>query len=302
MDLWQLYIFISVIEHKSFSKASVAINLSQPTVSNHIKELEDYFQCRLLDRLGKTTEPTQAGQILYTWAKELLSLRDQAESAVHDFLGNTKGDLLIGGSTIPSGYILPKLIGPFSKLFPGIRVRLAAGDTMQIVSKIKKGSLEFGLVGARIDDPLIVQEQLITDEMKLILPADHPWAVHSEIECSKLFDVPFIGREKGSGTWQSILNSLNNAGYDSKKLKTLITMGTTTSVIQGILNHAGISILSTIAVQDDIENGRLKALAVKGVNLNRYFYLTLSKKRTLSPISEKFIDYIRQALAQPDLL
>ncbi|MFH2060122.1 MAG: selenium metabolism-associated LysR family transcriptional regulator [Pseudomonadota bacterium] len=297
MNLWQLYIFISVIENKSFSKASLAINLSQPTVSNHIKELEDYFQCRLLDRLGKTTEPTRAGRILYRYAKQLLSLRDQAESALHDFLGNTKGDLLIGGSTIPSGYILPKLIGPFSKQFPDISVHLTAGDTLQIIEEIKKGKLEFGIVGAKIDDPLIVQERLITDEMKLILPGDHPWAVHPEIECSKLFDAPFIAREKGSGTWQSILNSLDKAGYDSKKLNTSITMGNTTSVIQGILNHAGISILSTIAVQDDIENGRLAALSVKGLDLNRYFYLTLSKKRTLSPISEKFIEFIRQALS-----
>ena len=297
MDLWQLYIFISVVENKSFSKASLAINLSQPTVSNHIKELEDYFQCRLLDRLGKTTEPTRAGHILFRYAKELLSLRDKAESALHDFLGNTKGDLLIGGSTIPSGYIIPKLIGPFLKQFPDISVHLTAGDTLQIIEEIKKGNLEFGIVGAKVDDPLIIQERLITDEMKLILPADHPWAVLPEIEYSKLFDAPFIAREKGSGTWQSILNSLDKSGYDSKKLNTFVTMGNTTSVIQGILNHAGISILSTIAVQDDIDNGRLVALSVKGLNLNRFFYLTLSKKRTLSPISKKFIEFTCQALS-----
>ena len=126
MDLWQLQIFVSVVENKSFSKASYAINLSQPTVSSHIKELEDYFQCRLLDRLGKSTETTKAGEILYKYSKKLLSLRDQAESALHDFLGRTKGDLFIGGSTIPSGYILPRLIGPFSKQFPEISIELTA--------------------------------------------------------------------------------------------------------------------------------------------------------------------------------
>ncbi|MCK5164095.1 MAG: LysR family transcriptional regulator [Desulfobacula sp.] len=295
MDLWQLHIFVSVVENKSFSKASEVINLSQPTVSSHIKELEDYFQCRLLDRLGKITEPTKAGVILYQYSKKLLTLRDQAESALHDFLGKTKGNLFIGGSTIPSGYIIPRLIGPFSKQFPDIRIELAAGDTMQIVREIKKGKIELGIVGAKIDDPQIKQEKLVADEMKLIIPLNHKWAKKTSVDCSKLFEEKFIAREKGSGTWQSILKSMDNAGFNSKKMNTSITMGNTVSVIQGILNHVGISILSTIAVQDDIDKGRLKALSVKGLDLSRFFYLTLSKKRTLSPICNKFIEFARLA-------
>ena len=296
MDLWQLHIFVSVVENKSFSKASFAINLSQPTVSLHIKELEAHFQCRLLDRLGKITEPTKAGEILYQYAKRLLSLRDQTESVLLDFLGNAKGTLFIGGSTIPSGYIIPRLIRPFLEQFPDISIELAAGDTMQIVQQIKKGKIEIGIVGAKIDDPMIKQEKLVKDEMKLIIPANHKWAKKTSIDCSKLFEEALIAREKGSGTWQSILKALNDAGFNSKNLKTCITMGNTVSIIQGILNHVGISILSTIAVQDDITDGRLKALSVKGLDLNRFFYLTLSKKRTLSPICNKFIEFARQAL------
>ena len=296
MDLWQLHIFISVVENKSFSKASFAINLSQPTVSLHIKELEAHFQCRLLDRLGKITEPTKAGELLYQYAKRLLSLRDQTESALQDFLGNAKGTLFIGGSTTPSGYIIPRLIGPFLKQFPDISIELTAGDTMQIVQQIKKGKIEIGIVGAKVYDPLIKQEKLVKDEMKLIIPANHKWAKKTSIDCSKLFEETFIAREKGSGTWQSILKALDDAGFNSKNLKTCVTMGNTVSVIQGILNHIGISILSTIAVQDDIDKGRLKALSVKGLDLNRFFYLTLSKKRTLSPICNKFIEFARQAL------
>lgn len=296
MDLWQLHIFVSVVENKSFSKASEAINLSQPTVSSHIKELEDYFKCRLLDRLGKVTEPTKAGEILYHYSKKLLTLRDQAEAALYDFLGRIKGDLFIGGSTIPSGYIIPRLIGTFSKQFPDISIELTAGDTMEIVQKIKKGKIEIGIVGAKIDDPQIKQEKLVTDEMRLIVPSNHKWADKPFVDCSNLFEEKFIAREKGSGTWQSILKSMDDAGLKSKNLNTCITMGNTVSVIQGILNHVGISILSTIAVQDDLDKERLKALPVKGLDLDRFFYLTLSKKRTLSPICNKFIEFARLAL------
>ena len=293
MDLWQLNIFVAVVENKSFSKASEAINLSQPTVSSHIKELEDYFKCRLLDRLGKVTEPTKAGDILYQHAKKILSLKDQAETAMHDFLGRARGSLVIGGSTIPSGYILPRIIGPFSKEFPDIHIELFSGDTFQIIEEIKKGRIEVGIVGARTDDPLIFQEELMADDMRLIVPADHKWADRTAVGFQELLKETLIAREKGSGTWQSILKSMARAGFDPKTLKAPVTMGNTVSVIQGILHHVGISILSTIAVRDDIDKGRLKALSVTGLDLNRFFYLTTSPKRSLSPICKKFIEFAR---------
>lgn len=292
MDLWQLHIFVSVVEYKSFSKASEAIYLSQPTVSNHIKELEDHFQCRLLDRMGKTTEPTKAGKMLYQYSKKLLNLRDQAESALFDFTGKIKGELLIGGSTIPSAFIIPELIGPFIKKFPDISIKLTVGDTMQIINDIKYGILEIGIVGAQTNDPQIIQKKLIKDEMKLIVPADHKWAKKTSIDCSKLFNEKFIAREKGSGTWVSILKSMEASGFDPKKLCAHITMGNTMSVIQGILNRIGISILSTMAVKEEIKTKRLAAISVTGLDLNRYFYLTFSKKRSPSPICSKFIEYI----------
>nr|NJM01981.1 LysR family transcriptional regulator [Desulfobacula sp.] len=295
MDLWQLNIFVAVVENKSFSKASEAINLSQPTVSSHIKELEDYFKCRLLDRLGKITEPTKAGDILYQHAKKILSLKDQAETAMHDFLGRAKGSLVIGGSTIPSGYILPKIIGPFSREFPDIRIELFSGDTTQIIEEIKKGSIEVGLVGAKTDDPQIFQEEFVTDDMRLIVPSGHKWANRSAVGFQELLKETLIAREKGSGTWQSILKSMARAGFDPKTLHAPVTMGNTVSVIQGILHQVGVSILSTLAVQDDINSGRLKALTVTGLDLNRFFYLTISPKRALSPIGQKFMEFARLA-------
>jgi len=291
VDLWQLHIFVSVVENKSFSKASDAINLSQPTVSTHIKELEEHFQCRLLDRLGKITEPTRAGQILYDHAKEILSLRDQTQATLMDFLGQTKGRLEIGGSTIPSGYILPRLMGLFKKEYPDVAISLTAGDTGQIIKTVASGKLELGVVGAMSNHPAIEQKKLVADEMKLIIPSTHPWAGQHSVSCDQLFTQPFIAREKGSGTWQSILKSMDEAGFNSMDLVPSVTMGNSISVIQGILHGVGISILSTMAVTEELKSGRLHALSVEGLNLTRHFYLTLSKKRTQSPICNKFIEF-----------
>lgn len=294
MDLWQLHIFVSVVEHKSFSKASDAINLSQPTVSTHIKELEEHFQCRLLDRLGKVTEPTRAGSILYGYAKKLLALRDEAQATMFDFMGVTRGELVIGGSTIPAGYIIPRLMGAFKKTYPDVAIALVTGDTGQITQQVKSGELELGVVGARTEDPLIEQVELVKDEMKLIVHPGHPWAGQPSVACDQLASQPFIVREKGSGTWQSILKSMEGAGLSSRDLTPAVTMGNSVSVIQGILAGIGISILSTMAVEEDLKTGRLSALTVDGLDLTRYFYLTMSTRRSRSPICEKFIEFARQ--------
>ncbi|MGD9822760.1 selenium metabolism-associated LysR family transcriptional regulator [Desulfobacter sp.] len=297
MDLWQLHIFVSVVEQKSFSRASEQIHLSQPTVSTHIKELEAHFQCRLLDRLGKVTEPTRAGAILYGYAKQMLALKQETQSAMLDFLGHTKGQLLIGGSTIPAGYILPRMMGGFKTAFPDVSILLTVGDTDQITRAVKDGELELGVVGAKTSDPDIVQEKLVEDEMKLVVPTGHEWAHRTSVTCKALLSQPLIAREPGSGTWKTVISSMEKARVDVSRLEPAVTMGNCVSVIQGILNNVGISILSTIAVAEDLARGRLHALSVEDLDLSRNFYLTLSRKRTRSPICEKFIQFLKDQVS-----
>ncbi len=296
MDLWQLKVFTRVIEKKNFSKAGESVYISQPTVSSHIKELEDYFGCRLIDRMGREAVPTKAGKLLYSYSKRLLKLMSETESAMSDFMGNIRGELTIGGSTIPSGYIIPKLIGPFAQKYPEVTISLISGDTSQVIEFILTGDTEVGIVGAEIENPLIGQEKLIEDEMKLIIPAKHQWADKKQIDFSMLSKAPFLAREHGSGTWKSIKKSMGEANFDPENLNITARMGSTVSVIQGILCNAGISILSTIAVKDAVESGKLKALRVEGLELKRNFYLTTHKKYTLSPLSKIFIEFVKKSI------
>ncbi len=296
MDLWQLKVFVSVVENQSFSRAGEAIHLSQPTVSSHIKELEEHFGCRLIDRLGRKALPTKAGRTLLLYAKKLLNLSEETESAMSELLGGIKGHLILGGSTIPAGYIIPKLIGPFTSKYPDITLSLIAGDTQRIVEHILAGEAETGIVGARINEPNLHQEKLVDDEMKLIVQTSHPLAKKKSVSINRLFKEPFLAREQGSGTWKSITTSITEAGFNPQKLNIIATLGNTASVIQAILNHAGISILSTISVEDQLETGQLVAMPVHGLDLKRSFYLTWQKRRALSPISETFLQFVRDTI------
>ena len=294
MDLWQLNIFCKVIELKGFSKAGNAVHLSQPTVSSHIKDLENHFECQLIDRLGKKAVPTKAGELLYSYAHKLIALRDEAESAMAEFHGDIKGRLVIGGSTIPGEYILPKHIGAFTVDYPRVSISLKIGDTENIIQDVLAGFLELGIVGAETSDKSIYQEKLIEDEMKLIVTADHKWAGKKSISPDLLYKEPFILRESGSGTLKSIKLSFKEKVGSIDDLNVVAEMGSTEAVIQGIKSKVGVSILSTIAVAEELKTGTLKALTVSRLNLKRSFYLITHKHRSPSPLCKAFIAFLKK--------
>ena len=198
MDLWQLNIFCKVIELKSFSKAGEAVHLSQPTISSHIKDLEDHFDCRLIDRLAKEAVPTKVGELLYRYAKKILALRDETETALAEYTGKMRGRLVIGGSTIPGTYLMPQLIAGFKRQYPDVILSLIIGDTAHIIEGILEGKLELGVVGARAETEKIEQKKLISDEMRLIVPAHHRWAGKKQVSLKQFISEPFISRESGS--------------------------------------------------------------------------------------------------------
>ena len=296
MDLWQLHIFCRVVEWRSFSKAAEAVHLSQPTVSSHIKDLEAHFGCPLIDRLSKEAVPTDAGRLLYGYAQRLLALREEIETAMAQYQGKTRGRLVIGGSTIPGGYLLPRVVGQFKKRYPQVMLSLTIADTDRIIAGVLEGALEFGVVGAESRDKNILQEILISDEMRLIVPARHPWASKKKIALALLLTEPYIAREQGSGTLQSLKESLKRKGHDGGELNIVAEMGSTEAIRQGIKEGIGVSILSTLAIAEDLASGRLKAVAVEGLDLTRHFYITRHRQRSLSPLGAAFIDFLKEDL------
>ncbi|MFO8086075.1 MAG: selenium metabolism-associated LysR family transcriptional regulator [Desulfobacterales bacterium] len=293
MDLWQLNIFCKVVEHKSFSLAGKAVHLSQPTVSSHIKDLEDHFGCRLIDRLAKEAVPTKEGEILYRYAIRLLGLKNEAETALAEFHGKIKGRLAVGGSTIPGVYIIPKMIGAFIQRYPEVTISLVNGDSGDIISYIAEGSLELGIVGAVANDKRIVQEKLIQDELRLVMPSDHKWADKKSIKPQLLMEEPFICREAGSGTLISIRESLGKIGYGLGDLNIVAEMGSTEAVIQGIKSKLGLSIISPVSITEELRVGTLKALTLEGLSMKRNFFLSFHKYRSRSPLSQVFIQFLK---------
>jgi DNA-binding transcriptional LysR family regulator len=298
MDLWQLNIFCKVIELKSFSRAGKAVHLSQPTISSHIKDLEDHLNCRLIDRLSKEAIPTKAGELLYGYAKRMLALRDETETALAEYNGKIRGRLVIGGSTIPGTYLMPQLIADFKRTYPDVIISLVIGDTDHIIESILRASLELGIVGAKAETRKIIQKKLIEDEMRLIVPADHRWAGEKRVSLKRLVSEPFILREHGSGTLKSLEQSLRAYGHSIEDLNVVAELGSTQAICQGIKTGAGVSVISTLAVAEDLQAGKLNALEVDGLDLKRNFYLTRHRHRSPSPLSEAFVRFLEEKLPE----
>jgi len=292
-DLRQLEVFRKVVDLKSFSKAADAVFLAQASVSERISTLENMVGTRLLDRLGREVVPTKAGELLYKHAVLLLEMKRTAALEMADFLGIRRGEIRLGGSTIPGEYILPKVIGRFCREYPYLWVTLTVGDSVNIENRVLAGDLELGVVGSKGSQKNLIQHELWRDELVLTVPAGHRWAQKREVPVDALCEEPFIFREPGSGTFKILdvyLQSTGLAGLSA--LKPVACFGTSTAIKEGIKGGLGVSVLSSRAVDTELQAGILKALRIEGLPMYRNFFLIRDKRRIVSPLCQALIDFL----------
>ncbi len=295
IDIRQLQVFMAVWENRSFSRAAQKIYLTQPTVSGHIRELEEALGVQLFDRGGRKVIPTRAGEFFYPFVRQILKLSSQAEREMALFLGEKKGSLNLGGSNIPGQYILPALISQFKASRPDVQVILRIADTAAITMAVADSDLELGMVGAVIPKTGLRFEPCFHEEMVLIVPPGHPFAGREQIGLDDLVSEPLIVREKGSGTRLAAENALKAAGnIQIKDLHIVAEIGSTEAVRQAVKAGLGCSIISRRAVEDDLKYGLLYASGLEGIELHRQFYLVWHSHRTPSPLASAFRDFILQ--------
>jgi len=288
VDLRQLEIFVKVAEFGSFSKAAEALYLTQPTVSEHIRTLEDEVGVRLLDRLGRGAAITRAGQLLLSYAQRMLALSREARQAMDGFQGRMSGELLIGASTIPGEYVLPAMIGRFKEKYPDISITLLIGDSQTAVDWVAEGRAELGVVGARLSHRGVDYKELMPDEVVVVVPGTHPWHGRKQIALEELRSEPLLIRERGSGTRAALEGALAEAGMDLGSFRIVGEMGSTQAIKQAVKAGVGVSLVSKRAVEEECKSGLLWCLRVKDLKVTRSFHLATHKERSRSPLAEAF--------------
>lgn len=294
MDFHQLKVFISVYKNKSFSKAAKEIFLTQPTISEHIKTLEEELKCNLFDRVGKKIIPTKEADLLYEESLDLINKLENLKDSMQKFRELPSGSIFVGTSSIPGTYILPSLITEFKASYPDINIQIDISDSAEVISKIISHDILMGLVGTQINNPLLKYTPFMEDELVIASPN---FIKEESIEPAELLNNPFIMRESGSGTRKETEKLLKEIGVEGGKLKIVCTLGSTDAVKQAVKNGLGLSILSIHSIKDEIECGKLKAIRIKGHRMTRKFYIVTHNKRTLPFIYRLFYEFLLKKAA-----
>lgn len=174
---------------------------------------------------------------------------------------------------------------------------LKIGDTREIAEGVLEGRLELGVGGARIPLGPLEYQSLARDELALVVPAGHRWAQKGSISLPELKEEPFVLRESGSGTRQTLEENLQAAGEEIGSLRVVAEMGSTEAIIQAIRAGLGVSILSRLAVEERLDFGTLATVAVEGLRLSREFFIVTHRARTLSPICQAFLAFLLEEAA-----
>jgi len=292
VDLRQLEIFVKVAELGSFSRAAEALFLTQPTVSEHIRTLEDELGVRLLDRLGRGAAVTKGGALLLSHAQRMLALAREARQAMESFQGRMSGELLVGASTIPGEYILPALIGRFKEKFPDIAITLLIGDSQAVTEWVAEGRAEIGEVGARSTHRGIEFRELMPDDIVLIVSSTHPWHGRKQVTLEELRGEPLLLRERGSGTRGALETALREAGADIAAFRVVGEMGSTQAIKQAVKAGVGVSLVSRRAVEEESRAGSVWYLRVTDLKVTRAFHLATNRERSRSPLAEAFRAFV----------
>jgi DNA-binding transcriptional LysR family regulator len=294
MEDHKLKVFCTVAETKSFSKASEIIHLTQPAVSLQIQALEEVYETKLFDRTSSTVVLTPAGEILYKYAKEILSLFASVEKDIGEITGLVKGSISVGASTTIGNYVLPSVISDFKKKSPKIKIHLLVGNTKRIVEFINAGNIDLGIVEGEVTKYKIKTEKLISDELVLIVPANHTWSKKGEVSVLDILKEPFIFREEGSGTRQVIEKYLSKRGISPQKMKISTILGSTEAIKEAVENGTGLSIVSKWAVRRERRHGSLDSLKFKEGKMLRDFSLIFSRNTVTSYAAEEFLNYLKK--------
>lgn len=295
MNLNYLRVFLAVANLQNFSRAAEELHVSQPTISVQIKNLEQELGVKLFQQIGKKIFLTDEGNTLYTYSKKIFHLIDEAEEAIRDYKGLTKGRLVIGASTTPGIYILPQILGQFRKKFPAIETILDISNSHEIEQKILNNELELALCGGEgVDNPNIEAKTITHDNLVVVVSEDHPFAQSDKVTLTDILNEPFVLREPGSSTRIALENRLQQLG---KKIKISMQFGSLEAIKQAVANNLGISILSQFVVDQEVCAGQLHVLHIPELEIKRDIKVVFHKNKKMSAPTTAFLRLLKENIA-----
>jgi len=293
MELKHLLSFAAVVRLGSFSRAAEELLIAQPTVSLHIRQLEEELRTKLLLRTTKNIEVTEKGREVYEYAVSILQLKDRI---TENCSGSPARVVRLGASTIPSAYILPEVLPAYVRKHPATYFTIDQGDSRSVAGKVLEGVIDIGLVGMKPSSPDLAAESFCEDTVVVITPVREPFLSMKEKHSATLRDLfaePVILREEGSGSLKAADTFLANAGYSENDLHVVARTNDPEAIKNLVARGLGISLISSRAAENYSRENRLLVFPFPESAGRRLFWFVTKKNAVLPDCAKDFLRYLR---------
>ncbi|WP_195276841.1 selenium metabolism-associated LysR family transcriptional regulator [Anaerotruncus rubiinfantis] len=298
MEFKQLQSFIAVAKYNSFTKAAERLYISQPTISAHIRALEEELRTRLILRTTKSIELTCNGQELYDYAVNIMELRDRMIKHCSEV---EKKIIHLGASTIPSAYILPEVLPVYGKDHPEVYFIIHQSDSQTVSDGLLDGVFDIGLMGMKSEDRRLDCTPFCQDHMVVITPVnEHFLALKEQAQTPVeiLLKEPIILREKGSGSKKSIDYFLESLGVSEEDLQITARVNDQEAIKNLVAGGLGISITSEKAAHNFLIAKRLLMFELPEYSRKRDLYLALRKNSAPKSYVLEFAQFVKRHYEQ----
>ncbi|AZV60075.1 LysR family transcriptional regulator [Peribacillus frigoritolerans] len=292
MKLENLKMFCLVVDEGSISQAARLSFLSQPAVTRQIHQLENYYNTLLFDREEGRLRVTEAGKLLYPFAKAIVNDFNHSKEVIQQSTGKYNANLIVGASLTIGEYLLPSLLGRFKKQQPEIKVTLTIKNTPRVLEDLSNDVIDLALVEGLVENTDFIVDKFAEDELILVCPSDHPWKDRKEIQLEELGNERMIWRESISGTRLIVENMLREHGV-LEKIESYMEIGSTQAIKSAVEAGLGISILPRLTVARELEQGFLREVDIYRINMARNLWLVRKNKRFNKIGVSKFVDFLQ---------
>ena len=285
MTIRHLRILLAVCDTGSMTKAADQLFMSQPSVSQAVREMEEHYGVKLFDRISKKIFLTEQGQRVLQYGRHIVSLMDEMEAAVGDWDG--QGTLKVGTSITIGTYLLPRCVNAMGKLFPQLQVEALIGNSERIERCVLENEIDFGVIEGAAHSPYIISESFAGDRLVLICPRGHAFEGREDVEFASLQKENFILREKGSAG-REIFDGL--AAAHELDLKILWQSASNQAIIRAVAAGIGLSVLPWSLVAESIRKGELGTFQVRELSMERKFAVIYHRNKFLSQGARRMIE------------
>jgi DNA-binding transcriptional LysR family regulator len=286
MNLNQLRVFYETAKLQNFSKAAERLSISQPAVSAHIRQIEDFFDVKLFSTVGRRAHLTEAGKVLLESAQKIFDLEREAEAAMRDIRELKRGTLHIAVTKDYAPHVIPGYVSRFHALHPGISIHLSEGSSAEIIEELAAYKYELAIIGGTNCPKWLVRKTFRTEELLLVAAPSHPVAARSPITVEELAEMPLIWREEGSTSRSIVMDMFKERGitpniaYEASNVEFIKRLA---------ISGEGLHFVSRKGVEEEFASGVLTEIRIEGVHLVMDTSVVYLKQLKLSKIATEFL-------------